>query len=88
MALADFPPLFLLVLAGLVYGGMLALVAWSLWRLGADFVAELTPQQRTNIQNWLASCTIRMISATPITNDSSATTMIKMSRILSVGVAG
>src|SRR5437667_8687442 len=34
-----------------------ALVAWSLWRLGEQFVAELTPVQRTNIQKWLASCT-------------------------------
>ena len=34
-----------------------ALVAWSLWRLGEQFVAELTPAQRTNIQKWLASCT-------------------------------
>jgi hypothetical protein len=34
-----------------------ALVAWSLWRLGDDFVAQLTPPQRANIQKWLASCT-------------------------------
>jgi hypothetical protein len=34
-----------------------ALVAWSLSKLGENFVAELTPQQRTNIQKWLASCT-------------------------------
>src|SRR5687767_2219518 len=35
-----------------------ALVAIALMRLGNDFVAKLTPQQRTNVQNWLASCTI------------------------------
>jgi hypothetical protein len=35
-----------------------ALVAIAIMRLGNDFVAKLTPQQRTNVQNWLASCTI------------------------------
>lgn len=35
-----------------------ALVAIAIMRLGNDFVARLSPQQRTNVQNWLASCTI------------------------------
>ncbi len=35
-----------------------SLVALALVRLGNDFVARLTPGQRTNVQNWLASCTI------------------------------
>lgn len=35
-----------------------SLVAIALVRLGNDFVAKLTPEQRTNVQNWLASCTI------------------------------
>ncbi len=34
-----------------------ALVAWSLWQLGDDFLAKLTSIERTNIQKWLASCT-------------------------------
>lgn len=34
-----------------------ALVAWSLWQLGDDFLAKLTSGERANIQKWLASCT-------------------------------
>jgi hypothetical protein len=35
-----------------------ALVAVAITSLGPDFVAKLTSEQRTNVQNWLASCTI------------------------------
>lgn len=35
-----------------------ALVAIALWRMGDDFVGKLTPAERTNVQNWLASCTV------------------------------
>jgi hypothetical protein len=35
-----------------------SLVAWSLWRLGERFVAQLTPAERTRVQKWLASCTV------------------------------
>lgn len=35
-----------------------ALVAIAITRLGPDFIAKLTPQERTNVQNWLASCTV------------------------------
>src|SRR5688572_12052317 len=35
-----------------------ALVAVAIMRMGNEFVAKLTPQERTNVQNWLASCTI------------------------------
>jgi len=34
-----------------------ALVASAFAGLGEDFAAKLTSQQRTNLQNWLASCT-------------------------------
>jgi hypothetical protein len=34
-----------------------ALVAWSLWQLGDDFLAKLASSERANIQKWLASCT-------------------------------
>jgi hypothetical protein len=34
-----------------------SLVALSLARLGESFVEKLSPQERTNIQNWLAACT-------------------------------
>lgn len=34
-----------------------ALVAWSLWQLGDDFLAKLSSGERANIQKWLASCT-------------------------------
>jgi len=34
-----------------------SIVAWSLWLLGDSFIETLTPGQRVNIQNWLASCT-------------------------------
>lgn len=34
-----------------------ALVAWSLWQLGDNFLAKLSASERTNIQKWLASCT-------------------------------
>src|SRR5205823_13339111 len=33
-----------------------SLIAYTLWRLGDSFVEQLTPGDRTNIQNWLASC--------------------------------
>lgn len=35
-----------------------ALVAIALHRLGPDFLGKLTPQERSNINKWLASCTI------------------------------
>ncbi len=34
-----------------------ALVAWSLWQLGDDFLAKLSSSERANINKWLASCT-------------------------------
>ncbi|MGI8640622.1 MAG: DUF2264 domain-containing protein [Pyrinomonadaceae bacterium] len=34
-----------------------ALVAWSLWQLGDDFLAKLATGERANINKWLASCT-------------------------------
>ena len=34
-----------------------SLVAWSLWLVRDRILPELTRGQRTNIQNWLASCT-------------------------------
>lgn len=34
-----------------------ALVAWSLWQLGDDFLVKLSSGERANIQKWLASCT-------------------------------
>jgi hypothetical protein len=34
-----------------------ALVAYALWRLGDDFVAKIPPEQRKNLNTWLASCT-------------------------------
>ncbi len=35
-----------------------ALVAWSLWLLGDKFLVTLTSTERSNIQAWLASCTL------------------------------
>lgn len=35
-----------------------ALVAIALHRLGPDFLGKLTSQERTNVNKWLASCTI------------------------------
>lgn len=35
-----------------------ALVAVALHRMGDAFVGQLTPTERTNVQNWLASCTV------------------------------
>ncbi len=35
-----------------------ALVAWSLWLLGDKFLVTLTSAERSNIQTWLASCTL------------------------------
>jgi len=34
-----------------------SLVAYSLWRLGDSFIGRLSTRDRSNIQNWLASCT-------------------------------
>lgn len=34
-----------------------ALVAYALWRMGNRFIAELSIEQRRNINAWLASCT-------------------------------
>jgi len=34
-----------------------ALVAWSLWQLGDNFLTKLTSSERANINKWLASCT-------------------------------
>ncbi|HZZ44797.1 MAG TPA: DUF2264 domain-containing protein [Tepidisphaeraceae bacterium] len=35
-----------------------SLVALSLARLGPDFIAKLKPEERANINRWLASCTV------------------------------
>jgi hypothetical protein len=35
-----------------------ALVAIALHRLGPDFIAKLTPQERANVNKWMASCTV------------------------------
>lgn len=34
-----------------------ALVAWSLWQLGDEFLNKLTSAERANVNKWLASCT-------------------------------
>lgn len=34
-----------------------SLVAWALWILGKPFVSQLSAQERSNVQAWLAGCT-------------------------------
>jgi hypothetical protein len=38
-----------------------SLIAWVLWLLRDRLPAALTPAERQNLQNWLASCTVREV---------------------------
>ena len=38
-----------------------SIVAWSLWLTAEKLMDRFSPQQRSNIQNWLASCTVQTV---------------------------